>query len=83
MKAILSPNLVLPSSTHQARESRPAASWLEIIRQAVDAVDFGTIQIKVHGGEVVQIETTRKIRVPSALSHFQPTAPAEAEQPIR
>jgi len=83
MKAILSSTLASPSDALRVREPRPAPSWLEIIRQSVEAVDFGTIQIKVHGGEVVQIETTRKIRVPSALSHFQPTAPAEVEQPTR
>jgi hypothetical protein len=61
---------------------RPTPPWLKLIRDAVDASDFGTIQIKVHGGEVVQIETTRKIRVPSQAPQFpfHPTAPAE-EQP--
>jgi len=56
---------------------RPTSPWLQLIREAVEAVDYGTIQIKVHAGEVVQIETTRKIRVPSNVSQFHPTAPAE------
>ena len=56
---------------------RPTSPWLQLIREAVEAVDYGTIQIKVHAGEVVQIETTRKIRVPSNISQFHPTAPAE------
>ena len=43
-----------------------APPWLDLIRQAVSAVDFGTIQIKVHNREVVQIEATRKIRVAGA-----------------
>lgn len=74
---------VIPSGALPSRESRLTPPWLEIIRQSVDAVDFGTVQIKVHGGEVVQIETTRKIRIPSPVTHFHPTAPAEEEQPIR
>jgi len=37
--------------------------WLNLIKNTVDAVDFGTIQIKIHEREVVQIETTRKIRI--------------------
>lgn len=80
----------LPKGEAPQRASRPAPSWLEVLRKSVEAVDFGSIQIKVHGGEVVQIETTRKIRVSSGNSGnsanpaplpFQPTAPAEAQQP--
>ena len=56
---------------------RPASPWLQLIRESVEAIDYGTIQIKVHAGEVVQIETTRKIRVPSNVSQFRPTAPTE------
>ena len=59
---------------------RPHSPWLQLIRESVEAVDYGTIQIKVHAGEVVQIETTRKIRVPSNISQFHPTAPAEVSQ---
>jgi len=64
-------------------QSKPA--WLDLLHEALRAVDFGLIQIKVHGGEVVQIETTRKIRVPSSASNspFLPTAPAEDQQPNR
>jgi len=61
---------------------RPAPSWLNLIRETVEAFDFGTIQIKVHGGEVVQIETTRKIRIPSQAPRapFHPTASTEENQ---
>ena len=59
---------------------RPASPWLQLIRESVEAVDYGTIQVKVHAGEVVQIETTRKIRVPSNVAPFHPTAPAEEFQ---
>jgi hypothetical protein len=58
--------------------------WLELLRDAVGSVDFGTVQIKVHDSEVVQIETTRKIRVPSRSgSNLHSTAPAEIHQQRR
>jgi len=54
-----------PSPAHgEPAVSAVQPAWLELIREAVGSVDFGTIQIKVHDGAVVQIETTRKLRVP-------------------
>jgi len=80
MKAILSPVQHLPSEALVRSRSTPA--WLNLIREAVESADYGNIQIKVHGGEVVQIETTRKIRVPSSSpgDPSKPTAHAEAKQ---
>jgi len=63
------------------RASHPSTHWLKLVQEAVESADFGTVQIKVHGGEVVQIETTRKIRIPSTSSPavpFPPTASTEA-----
>ncbi|MEI8235489.1 MAG: YezD family protein [Verrucomicrobiota bacterium] len=70
-------------ATPSLAADRPAPSWLKLIQEAVEASDFGTVQIKVHGGEVVQIEATRKIRVPTSASRipFHPTAPAEENPP--
>ena len=78
---------VSTSSSHAINRDVSTHAWLNLLRDAVEAVDFGTIQIKVHGGEVVQIETTRKIRVPSSLppepslSSLRPTAHAEVQHP--
>lgn len=67
------------AAVRSRRHSTP--SWLKLIQEAVETADFGTIQIKVHAGEVVQIETTRKIRVPAESSRFfHPTASAEDPQ---
>ena len=80
---------ILSSSPHAPHRGFSTPAWLDLIREAVEAVDYGTIQIKVHGGEVVQIETTRKIRVPSSLplepslSSLRPTAHAEVQHPKR
>ncbi|MEI7958169.1 MAG: YezD family protein [Verrucomicrobiota bacterium] len=78
MKALLSAPELLPPADEAPARGRPAPAWLNLIREAVESADYGTVQIKVHGGEVVQIETSRKIRVPSSS---KPTAHAEAQQP--
>ena len=83
MKAILSSTHHLPSAGGAFGRNRSTPVWLNLIREAVEATDYGTIQIKIHGGEVAQIETTRKIRVPSSADKLllYPTAPAEVSNP--
>ena len=36
--------------------------WLEIVRQKVGAMRFGSVQIIVHEGRVTQVESTEKTR---------------------
>ena len=38
-------------------------SWLEIVRRQVSTLNFGVVQIVVHGARVVQIERTEKVRL--------------------
>jgi len=47
-----------------------AESWLEIVRQRVEAMRFGSVQVVVHEGRVTQVESTEKTRLPS-----DPTTP--------
>jgi hypothetical protein len=42
-------------------------SWLELVRRQVGSLDFGIVQIVVHGARVVQIERTEKIRLETPL----------------
>jgi hypothetical protein len=42
-------------------------SWLDIVRRQVGSLDFGVVQIVVHGTRVVQIERTEKIRLDTPL----------------
>ena len=42
-------------------------SWLDIVRRQVGSLDFGVVQIVVHGTRVVQIERTEKIRLEAPL----------------
>jgi len=37
-------------------------SWLEVVSRQVEALRFGSVQITVHEGRVVQIETSVKVR---------------------
>lgn len=36
--------------------------WLERIRQSLNGMEFGNVQIIVHGGRIVQIERTERKR---------------------
>lgn len=37
-------------------------AWVEIVEREVRTLRFGSVQITVHDGRVVQIETSSKIR---------------------
>jgi hypothetical protein len=37
--------------------------WLELVRQHVNSLKFGTVQITVHDSRVTQIERVEKVRL--------------------
>lgn len=43
-------------------------SWLEVVRRHVGSLNFGVVQIVVHGGRVVQIERTEKVRLENPIA---------------
>ena len=43
-------------------------SWLELVRRQVDSLNFGVVQIVVHGARVVQIERTEKVRLENPIA---------------
>ncbi|HAL70969.1 MAG TPA: DUF2292 domain-containing protein [Verrucomicrobiales bacterium] len=45
-------------------------AWLEIVRQKVGAMRFGSVQIIVHEGRVTQVESTEKTRLSSETTQF-------------
>jgi hypothetical protein len=49
---------------HNNNES--SADWLELVRQNVQSLRFGVVQIVVHDSRVTQIERTEKTRLQSA-----------------
>jgi hypothetical protein len=65
------------------RASEPLPSWISLVHKAAASIRFGSIQIKVHDGEIVQIETTSKLRLddlPPELKSL-PTEHTEAQPP--
>ena len=38
-------------------------SWLELVREQVDSLKFGTVQITVHDSRVTQVERLEKLRL--------------------
>jgi hypothetical protein len=43
-------------------------SWIDIVRQRVEAMRFGSVQIIVHEGRVTQVESTEKTRLPDVVT---------------
>ena len=48
---------------HDRKQS--SSDWLEIVRQNVQSLRFGVVQIVVHDSRVTQIERTEKTRLQS------------------
>jgi hypothetical protein len=44
----------------EAEERQP--SWLELVREQVASLKFGTVQITVHDSRVTQVERLEKLR---------------------
>lgn len=53
-----------------------APVWLEIVRETVESLRYGVVQIVVHYARVTLIERTEKTRLDDS-------APARPERPIR
>ena len=41
----------------------PDQNWQEIVRQHVESLRFGTVEIIVHDSRVIQIEKTERVRL--------------------
>ena len=41
----------------------PELNWQEIVRQHVESLRFGTVEIIVHDSRVIQIEKTERVRL--------------------
>ena len=53
---------------HPLATTDPAPDWLEIVRQRVESLSFGVVQIIVHDRKVTQVERTEKIRLGAAAA---------------
>jgi hypothetical protein len=52
------------STTSSLSSDSPLPAWLAIVRQKVESLRYGVVQIVVHDGQVTQIERTEKTRLP-------------------
>jgi len=51
-----------PPNPEIARPDSQKTDWLEVVRQNVANLRFGSVQITVHDGRVTQIESIEKTR---------------------
>ena len=52
-------------------DRRASADWLELVREKVQSLRFGVVQIVVHDSKVTQIERTEKTRLQSAKDELE------------
>ena len=52
-------------------ERRASADWLELVREKVQSLRFGVVQIVVHDSKVTQIERTEKMRLQSVRNDLE------------
>jgi hypothetical protein len=62
MKTIAKPKSA-PESGNVSSES-----WVEVVRRQVGSLNFGVVQIVVHGARVVQIERTERMRLENPIA---------------
>jgi hypothetical protein len=49
-------------TTERTSPDSPKTDWLEVVRQNVANLRFGSVQITVHDGRVTQVESIEKTR---------------------
>jgi hypothetical protein len=52
----------MSDTPHAATKDAPEAAWERAVRQAVRALRYGSVEVQVHDGRVVQVETREKVR---------------------
>ena len=64
-------------SKNNRTETKPDASqdWLEIVREHVNSLRFGVVEIVVHESRVVQIEKTERVRLDKKENDARPGRP--------
>ncbi len=52
----------METAVHPPSNSIP--DWLALVREKVERLRFGVVQLVVHDGRVTQVECTEKLRLP-------------------
>ena len=66
--------------SHDSPNHRPdlsaedSADWLRVVRQKVETLRYGVVQLVVHDGRVTQIERTEKTRLYAPHANNQDSA---------
>jgi len=58
----LTPTDMTTTTPEQTPTEGTSADWLEVVRQNVANLRFGSVQITVHDGRVTQVESVEKTR---------------------
>jgi hypothetical protein len=57
----------MPNSFSSSAQPQPVSlpEWMALVREKVEGLRYGVVQLIVHDGRVTQIECTEKTRLPS------------------
>jgi hypothetical protein len=55
----------MPTSIDQTTAQASVPDWIALVREKVESLRFGVVQLVVHDGRVTQIERTEKTRLPA------------------
>jgi hypothetical protein len=55
--------MTTPTSLDPSPASLPLPDWLALVREKVESLRYGVVQLVVHDGRVTQIERTEKTRL--------------------
>ena len=55
-----------PNTSDRSALEGPKADWLEVVLNRLANLRFGSVQITVHDGHVIQVETIEKTRFTAA-----------------
>jgi len=53
----------MPPTTKQAPTPSAPPDWIALVREKVESLRYGVVQLVVHDGRVTQIERTEKTRL--------------------
>ena len=60
------------SSPHSSSSAEAQPNWVRLVREKVESLRFGVVQLVVHDGRVTQIERTEKTRLDFPAGQHQP-----------
>ena len=52
-----------PQPTLEHPKHSPVNTWLRVVKEHVEAISFGSVEITVHDSKVVQVQRTEKLRL--------------------